>query len=204
MTTRYDTPNDVSMRLDATICRYKGIPVYLRHYEALTLMAYDMQHPGSTNEVKVQANDTELDIESPPCGYFMSGNKLLFLERLTLRRQHQGLSSRNTTIKVDTMDEFPTASGTLDRAEYWPGIRDSILGIFPSFETSIAAVRESPKIYRALSRRYAIGQNATGTVVLRYCGRTIGAFTSDDRCVVSEDYRDSLYAKKLHSIVQVA
>lgn len=88
--TRYPSPHDVNLRLTKTIVRWQGRPVFVNGlYDTTMIAVWDMV-PGSKHFV-VDANDSRLDISSPPLGFMIYREYAYYAARRPLRSQRQGL-----------------------------------------------------------------------------------------------------------------
>lgn len=87
---RYPTAHDVALRLNKTIVRWKGQPVFVHGLnDGTQVILWDMHPSGQT--FIVDANDSRLDISSPNLGFFMYGSKAFYVTRRPIRSQRQGL-----------------------------------------------------------------------------------------------------------------
>lgn len=172
---RYDTPADVQMRLHGTIIRYKGEPVQAYHnkLDSLLLDLYTLRNRKETKDV--HSSDEDLDISSVPLGFVNATKGKTFLaNRVTARRQNQGLSEVNVYIK----DMY-----TSESRRPWPfsfaDLADTIEGKYPKFIDSVEKLntKQKPKYLDmvAFDRKLMLEQTADkGLLKLRLLNHVIG------------------------------
>jgi hypothetical protein len=94
---RYDTPADARLRLDNSICLYKGEPVFVSTIrEDLTAECIPCRADHTDQTIYVNANSDDLDITPPPMGFVNYRGDALYWFRNTMRQTLQGLSRTNT------------------------------------------------------------------------------------------------------------
>lgn len=115
---RYETREDVNLRLNNTICRYKDEFGIVNTGEKGTLVVFQpYSAKGHAGQASVlDANDASLLITSPSLGYMQySDYRCAYVTRVPVRRQRQGLSSDNLNMfYVDGNDsgDFRNAFGS--------------------------------------------------------------------------------------------
>lgn len=88
---------DLAQRLDHTFCRYRGVPYYVRYYDADMLQLNDINSKKQVSIIK--SDDPEFDVSSIPLGYMqMDVTRVLYLYRQPSRLFKQGLSLDNIGI----------------------------------------------------------------------------------------------------------
>lgn len=95
MEPRYTLPEDVKMRLDKSYIRYKGKGVFVESINGSTkvnLYRFDKNESVCESYEKVSANDPDLDISSPPLGFADTSQYSVYMRRMSIRRQKQGLN----------------------------------------------------------------------------------------------------------------
>lgn len=169
MSDRYDRVEDVSMRLNGTICRWKGTPVSLKHIPGtFNCTAKDLV---TEEETVISANSEFLDVSAPELGY-VNLEVPVYLYRPTLRQQTMGIHPGNIFCI------WP--NGKSDKQISWNTfipLASTILGQYPSFEE---AARSSTGL--AFARHMAIGI-VRGLPLLLYRGDGIGLFEPETKTV---------------------
>jgi len=89
-TRRYDSGEDVHMRLNNSIVRYKTRPVRVLQHQGLTINLVDLV-TGDLAVANISANSPDLDISSPPLGYANVSGNLVYVSRCPARKQKQGI-----------------------------------------------------------------------------------------------------------------
>lgn len=131
------------MRLNRTLCRYKGEPVYVEVYNEdpinqvrLTPIPYTQKKRGA---VRVLTTDPEFVHRSPELGYvnypLMWGGKYdcFYYARSPKRKQQQGLSASN----VDVFNEHGPSFSDVWMTE---GFRNLIINVYPKYEDALERV----------------------------------------------------------------
>jgi len=86
---------DVDGALTGTVCRYQGVPVLVRAFDAKTVELYTLRDD-SQLVTTVRHDDEELDISTPPLGYAqVRKNQVVYVTRVPLRRWKQGIHADN-------------------------------------------------------------------------------------------------------------
>lgn len=145
---------DLSQRLDSSVCRYKGIPYFVRYAGKNTLTLYDLCHPNEKAVMEIKSNDPYFDISTIPLGYYqVEKNRVVYITRRPYRRYKQG-------IDADMLNMFSLRENrSLGHAFsiFHPGFRDMIMGDYPSVENALRDLRNSKvKMEMAISREAAL------------------------------------------------
>lgn len=174
---RYEKPEDAVMRLDKSVVRWKGIPVWLRCEGGYKYAPHALD---GTSKVPatVDANSTDLDISSPELGYVNVTNgsvqDIVYVARIPARKQKQGvdgtgLSYRRAggqTLHKDSQGwgvcfkdldktirgEYPSAKEAYDTVT-----KTKALSVAFSRKLAFSKVEENPKIIRVLMTKEVIG-----------------------------------------------
>lgn len=141
---RYDNPHDASLRLNRTIVRFKGEPVYVKDVmENADLIVWDMRE-GSSN-FQVSSNDRRLDVTSIPLGYFDNGERSIYLFRAPSRSQTQGVRLENTGTFTPF---FGFGGGVSATGSNLVGLGKALRGVFTPISEAIEASRRTIAIGR--------------------------------------------------------
>lgn len=171
--------NDLRQKIDNSVCRYKGAPVYVRIEDSNTAQLYDMVDT-SKHLFTIKLSDEEFDIGSPSLGYMNFGiDQVLYVTRPPLRRTRQGIDHRN--LKFKSLDN-KNISGGLNTASclHSVGFRDMILGKYPTLDASLKRLRENWKADRkttietAITRNIALSQKGNGIIDVFYKNEEVG------------------------------
>lgn len=95
---RYDTGQDVSMRLDGTYLRYKGVVVLCNYSNDLHVMLTPLvASPVLRGAVTVHSSNEDLDISSIPLGFYATHKQQqpIVFRRRPVRRYKQGVCLNN-------------------------------------------------------------------------------------------------------------
>lgn len=168
---------DVQLKLNETICRYKGEPVWVRA-DGLTLFlahVYNRGNPFTT----IKSNDPEFDIAGPPLGYLQYGDKVFYLTRSAIRRTRQGLDHRAILIREL---EFKADKPKRDNGSliFSQGFHDMVINKYPNLKDALVSIREkhrkNEKCFAevAVSRNIALGINELGVINVYYKSDHVG------------------------------
>lgn len=147
---------DLSQRLDHSICRYKGDPVYIRYAGTGTLFGYDLTNKADSGnpKYKIDANDPNFDISTIPMGYFQaSKNTVMYVSRKPGRIYKQGVNSDSLVC----ISLNKAGNREWDGSIYTAAFRDMILDKYPPLHASIKRMRVSTnRLEIAVTRDIAI------------------------------------------------
>ena len=163
---RYPSSHDVALRLNKTVVRWQGQPVFVQGLnEGTQVILWDMHESGQT--FIVDANDSRLDISSPNLGFFMYGSRAYYVTRRPIRSQRQGLD-------VERLNYYDIASGGWtgfhrdDMVMF--GLRKMIMREYPPIsavkDPEISSIAISPTwgIRKTSSRKHAMVYHKTELV----------------------------------------
>lgn len=169
MGTAYFDARSVTLRLDRTICIYKGMPVFVEagnrreDWHNVTIHALPV---GSTKGNIVDYREPEFDYRAFPLGYInYSGGTAHYLMRVPSRQQAQGLS-RGCII---SSPELRSEGGWFRSQE----MSDCILGKYPTLSECVDTIKTYKRRSTAFTRELSLEEDA-GTILLQYKGRNIG------------------------------
>lgn len=194
---RYDIGEDVHRRLDGSIVRYKSRPVHLSWRDGMQLIAVDLL----TNEqIRVDANDVDLDISSPPIGYVNDKKYAWYFSRVPMRMQKQGLIPRHCVY----LREDGSAEAVFQPMGHWnvhtSAIARCILNEYPELGRAVQNIVDGKVISMAFTRRFSLESLKDGVLYLNNRGNHIGYYMVEDKSFVlpsEENYNN--YANILRS-----
>lgn len=158
-TIRYQNSHDAHMRLQGTICRYKGDACFVYDMSGeLSVSIVMLRSPFPT--LKVKYNSADLDVSSPPLGWCNPPERLFqpsFWLRNAARQQQQGLAlgrvliytPRNTGYKRGwqySSGEDLAFLGDMINDTNWPSIAQATLSNGMALNREWAIVRYSSKM----------------------------------------------------------
>lgn len=160
---RYPNANDVHMRLNGCLVRYKDIPYYCvssQDNDGMHVLLYSLGK--MTPKHSVHSSDVELDVSSVPLGYVNYSDEAYFMQRIPMRRQRQGVSSGNTNVcKVGGDYNVSVPTSQIIKSK---GMHDSIRGIFPSYQEALKRLRSQEQESVAISRKLAMEIDDLGII----------------------------------------
>lgn len=179
---KFDTFEDVRLRLHRTICMYKGHPYYVSNERinppSTEVWLYPVDYRNYNQDeldkikIKVDHHDPDFETRSPPLGYAFYRNRAYYVSRIPDRRQRQGLSPESLRVdpsEIDNISLFTSKS-----------IEDCILGRHKSPEEAVIMIETNQAKSVPIHRHMAIGKIQNNHVLgLYYRNRLIG--TKDSR-----------------------
>lgn len=176
-TMKYDTWEDVRLRLNRTICLYRGHPYYV-YNEGIDPPSRDVflrelgenQFINRKKDMRVPHDDPDFDPRSPELGYCFFNGEALYLSRVPDRRQRQGLSVES--LRVEPRNVGP---GTVFLTK---AMEDCILGRHKTLHEALDLI-DSGDNSVPIHRHFAVGRIQNNHMLgLFYRCRLIG--TKDD------------------------
>lgn len=138
----YKEPDYADSRLRDTVVRFQGKPAYLTRVDN-DLNAFIRLDLDSEDEKVVHLD--ELELSSPPLGYFNSGNKAHYFSRRPLRNDYrQGIRPNQIVV----------LSGTASPS--WGRLMQCIEGKFPSLEEALKTLEQRSMKSVAFSREFCL------------------------------------------------
>lgn len=169
---------DLGLKLNDTICRYDGEPVYIRTTDG-RLCLYRLTDTNTYFTV-IKGTDEKLDVSSPALGYTQYRNKVYYLSRVPVRRTKQGLATNAISLTPLGAQDNPYGKGMATQVVFQQGFIDMVVGKYPTLENAMKALRadhaknpkESSQI--AISRSIALEINAVGIINVYYKEMFVG------------------------------
>lgn len=178
---RYESSNDVHMRLDGTYIKYKDEVYLCSHSGDLDVILYDISKRNIVQFGTVSANDPDLDISSVPLGYCNIREAApVYLVREAARRQKQGVHSHFIVGFSETHRKWlrpPGKSLNISHLEYYKTIK----GDYPS----ISDILNDNKYTQggAFHRRLALIPFTSGRWKLKYMTNFVGLLRASDMSI---------------------
>lgn len=185
-TRRYDVPHDVEMRLNNSVLRYDGVPVFIKSIpNSLNVNLFDLSEEGKPIG-KADSSDPRLDITSPPLGFGFGEkhNTLFYFSRIPWRQQKQGLCNDNVEFRsfyIDR-DRSGTVQSNINRGftTKWQPFKDAIEGKYKSIPTIVAAIRDGV-IGLPFDRSFAlVGLPKQKAIVIQCKNIHLGYYLADE------------------------
>lgn len=150
---------DLSQRLDSTVCRYQGQPVWVRYHDVQTLALYSLASGGKKLITNIRSDHPDFDISSVPLGFVQITDSLVgYFTRRPNRIYKQGLSADSVGVKYISRDPKLLAGGhgmLLTQA-----FENMVNNNYPSLDKAMYDLRRSDKEREiAISRDIALSVN---------------------------------------------
>lgn len=208
MGTAYYDPRSVSLRLDKTICIYKGEPVFVEvdnpperrqrvdpetgNLIALPPDASDAFHilkmyklDGRLSKpTKVDYREPEFDYRAFPLGYINFMGSAFYLRRVPSRVQKQGLDKH-----------FVASEPVGLQGSNWffsKDMKDCILGIYPSVAEAMQSIDLGKAESVGVRRNFAISFSSGGAHRLNFKGREIAYMSDGEFILIHRKERDAM------------
>lgn len=157
---------DISQRLDATVCRYRGHPYYVRYRDRNLLTLYTLDSGGKKEYLSIHPNDEDFDISTVPLGYMQfDPNTVVYLSRKPSRMWKQGLSPDGLQIVFHNANIVRYANVTMLCSAF----QNMVLDVYPSLNEALSELRRSEKDKEiAISRDIALKININLKLIYVY------------------------------------
>lgn len=147
---------DVDGALSNTICRYQGVPVLVKAFDAKIVELYTLRDESQYIKA-VKHDDEELDISTPPLGYAqVRKNQVTYVTRVPLRRWKQGIHADNIKTSSLPNSQLPNRGVSVMTKVF----EDMIVGRYPRMEDCIQELIKMKEYgEKAISRDCALSIN---------------------------------------------
>lgn len=171
---RYETDDDVKLRLQKSLVRYGGRPVIVDAVaDKENVVVYDVK-TGKRERCTV----AELDLTPVPLGYSELEDTVVYVTRKPTRRYKQGLTTENivaTDVFTKRAVGLPIQAKPLAR---------TVMGEFKSVEDAFQLCRNGERIV-PFAREWAVA-NYKDELCVMYRGNVVG-YVGDDNVMLSPD-----------------
>lgn len=177
---------DLSLKLNDSICRYKGEPVYIR-VDGSRLLLYTMTQTNSPF-ANIKGNDPDFDISSVPLGYVQYKGEVGYLTRIPVRKTKQGLDARSVRVRR-IVDNAALSKVNSTNFIYSQGFIDMVGKKYPNLGDAVKELRgkyskdEKCQAQIAISRDIAMWINEMGIINIHYKGDFVGWVEPDGNVV---------------------
>lgn len=175
-------PRDYVQRLDQSICRYQGFPVFVRVESENRFNLYKMDNQHDVWK-QISPTDEAFDVASLPLGYCQSNDDVVYLTRRPLRRFKQGIDE-----KCMTYSRLPDIEGkkTLSSREIvWSkSFINMIIERYPSLDSALETLNKCEKpMSLAISRNVALHVMKHKVINVYYKNDLVGWIAPGDKTV---------------------
>lgn len=171
---RYESENDVNLRLKSSLVRKGNEPVYVQAVEDKETVVVHNCHTGRKERIEVE----KLNLTPVPLGYVITGGDVVYVTRKPTRKYKQGLTNDNSSAK-HVLTGRPVAVRMNDE-----GLAKTIMGEFPSIEEAFQRCREGADII-PFSRNWAVA-NCKDELCVMYKCEVVG-YVGDNSVMLSPD-----------------
>lgn len=194
---RYLTKEDVNMRLDNCIVRYKGEPFMSKYAGGLQIKLYYMDE-SNRDPMLVNSNDIDLDISSFDIGYVNRGERAWFITRVPYRKQKQAVCIHNVVWST-FMNNYQKLDDSLLMTKYTD---DAIRMIYPTYKDCLEWVKaKASNVSRAFNTNFALHKSKDGEILLLMNEEKIGIFNPDTQIIdLLSDHVNSIITFKLANL----
>lgn len=188
--------NDLGQRLNDTICRYKGLPVRIRHAGGQNLEIYNIHN--KRNLGVISTDDELLDISSIPLGYVqVTPDTVVYTSRKAARIYKQGVTQDSLVLNWLT----PAKSRMWGFSCFSQAFENMVLGVYPSLEDAkklLKIPRDQSKVTEiAISREVALSYDHDMQFTYVYFkARKVGYIIKDQNVVITPSSEDGWLISK--------
>lgn len=147
---------DLQARLDSTICRYRGLPYYVRYAGPGLLNLYALQKVNNRHDADfvINSNDPDFDISTIPMGYVQYTNTLVYyVSRRPQRMYKQGVSA-------DALSFTDLRGGIVSGSAFSKQFENMVMGNYSSLNQVQKAFKDAEvDMELAISRDCALKLN---------------------------------------------
>lgn len=179
---KYETAEEVKFRLENTVVMYDGDPVYITSVgnvdvedkaEIARVFYQPLPYNQRNKAIRKYLSSKKFDLAPFKMGYMNHGGEAIFVSRLPVRQNRQGLSQGTTVFKdirgrnAEQMNFAAMLSA--------PGFVEMVHGKYPSFKDAgtLLADKESSSV--AISRSFAFAiDNDLDALLLLHRGQKCG------------------------------
>lgn len=175
-------PRDWQQRLDATICRFQGIPVYVRTGDR-TFQLYKLD---DLNEVwkTISPTDEAFDVASCPLGYVQVKEHVAYLARRPLRKFKQGIDEKSISFSYLPDLESKPRVGSMRDIVYSKGFINMVIDKYPSLDSTLETLNKAEKpMSLAISRNVALYVMKHKVVNVYYKNELVGWIAPGEKTV---------------------
>lgn len=200
--------NDLVARLDHSINRYRGAPVFTRVASRKVLNLYKPSNIGGEPIAKISPWDDDFDIESIPLGYFPLEGKIFYVSRTPSRRYVQGVSEKSCTYEEIPGSLIKGRQPYVVRAIFQSTAFEEIVsGKVFDVDQVLAELNRTPGYAEGcLNRDVALAKNELGVVSVFYKNTLVGWMKPNTK-VVHVDNQEmgwiiSMYINQFNWVVE--
>lgn len=188
---RWDNGNDVHMRLNGSVIKYRNRPVYVNaEGHDLTVDTFDLINK---EKHRVDSADEELDISAQKLGYVNDGKgDIYYPYRMPARRQKQGLSTDNCgQVYVD-----PVTRTVMDKGGFLAknqltsnAFGYMMMNDYPDVHECVETLNKKQDwVGMAFGRKLALVRDDVGIIKLHYFNQPVGWKKKDNTFMVPDKH----------------
>jgi hypothetical protein len=194
MPNKYVTSHDLNQRLNKTLCRYDGKPVYVLYNGDTQLCLYDVVHGTKKLLHEIEPEDPKFDISIMELGYFNYEGKYGKGARYAIKhptKQWKAALSGCSWVdiqgnKVQYNDGFHNQ-----------GFYDALVGVFPAPQEALQTILSEEKDEVAISQEVAFGRTPVGVVFIYFRTKPVGWIAPGESKVNVVDHGYSWVVERL-------
>ncbi len=200
----YLNAEDTSMRLDASLIRYKGVPYWVQVTGSNSKIRLFELKAGMQNFVhELDANDEDIDVSSVEIGYCNHETMgTIYITRAPYRKQKQGLSSVNALWASVGSSSCSSLKSLTSTQFFDKGISDAVQNKYPLVKDALEKLKKSAGewVNVAISGNFCLSKNSKGSIDVYFEQSKIGRLEEDGTMTGSIGYVDSVLVMKLSSL----
>lgn len=182
---------DLAQKLDTSICRYDGLPVYCRVMSKSRIDLYALADTGGLPIATIKPRDEKFDVSGVPLGCMQSplnNRRAVYLSRSPIRRTKQGLHYSSVLIRRLGEDELRRVTQQ-DYVFSQPFI-DMVKGVYPPLSECLNRLRtwhkqEQESIHEiAVNINIGLSINAMGIIFVYFKNQFVGWIPPESNTVI--------------------
>ena len=166
---KYESVDDVKLRLHRSVVGYKGHPVHVDEVAGINDVIVTNLVSGGSERAKV--SDLDLDPSHLPLGYVMADDRVFLTSRKPCRKYKQGLTNENFHAKEVLQER--EREGRLNLSVTSRYVAKTMMGEFPDIGTAFQLVRTGQKRIVPFNREWAVA-DTEGDICVVYRGEVVG------------------------------
>jgi hypothetical protein len=186
---KYETQEEVKFRLENTVVMYDGEPVYITSVanveaedkaEIARVFFQTLPYNPRNKSVRKYLSSKKFDLAPFKMGYMNHGGEAIFVSRIPIRQNRQGLSQGATLFK--DIRGRNAENINFSHMIQSPGFVEMVQGKYPSFKDAGALLADKESSSVAISRSFAFAiDNDLDALLLLHRGQKCGiAMRGDD------------------------
>lgn len=186
---KYETLEEIKMRLESSVVLYDGAPVYITRVaapeaddkkEISRVFFRELPYEPDGRDIRKFLSSRKFDLNIPNLGYINHRGRALYLTRAPVRQYSQGLCNKNTTVMELGGRRSEWSFNDIIRGD---GLANLLKGSYPSFKEAGEILNEKTQSV-AISKSFAVNiDNDLDVLMMSYKGTKCGLAFKGERAI---------------------